>query len=454
MSNPKIEFSEIMRLGGKDMAIVYIENGEGSISKYNLGNARRVEDKTAYISSLCIEDYPIINSTIFKSKGPCHDKLICSNYGREDVSREMARLIENVGNTGYSSLDGAVNAVQPLLSKLSDGLYGIYYTKLYPTDGAGNFFWSLSSIPKEVVGSADQNCSESPNETMLPCFLLPTISPVHFNEHKIEGYREQIRNGDNLGGIAIQTEGLFCALIDGHHRAAACVLEEVDFFGIVIEKIDNVMFEQVEDNDSGDIELKATGFSSVSCKLPFELLPQDISRKALKLRKEKRPDNYYNIKYRYNNREPVRGHVSWSDEIIEKSEYLPDAQMILSAQTITGISDDELITLLSSKTSHKGRTIVSKNLYESIVTVINFLLYTDIDRFIEFAIAVMRETNLIATHYYIADRLTRVNDKRIFDFLKEIIEDEDIKDDVKEMAIKYFERNEDRYAAAQDNVKS
>ena len=47
--------------------------------------------------------------------------------------------------------------------------------------------------------------------------------------------------------------------------------------------------------------------------------------------------------------------------------------MILSAQTISGITDDELIALLASKTSHNGRIIVSRNLYESIVTAINFL---------------------------------------------------------------------------------
>ena len=51
MSEPKIIFNEIMRLGGKDMAIIYLENGEGTISKYNLGNARRIDDKTAVINS-------------------------------------------------------------------------------------------------------------------------------------------------------------------------------------------------------------------------------------------------------------------------------------------------------------------------------------------------------------------------------------------------------------------
>ena len=257
MSEPKIMFNEIMHLGGKDMAIIYLENGEGTISKYNLGNARRIDDKRAVINSLCIEDYPIINITTFKGKGQCSDKMICSGYGREDASREITRIIEESGNTGYSSLEGAVNAIYPILSKMSEGLYGVYYTKLYPTDGAGNFFWSLSSIPREMVGSADRKCSDSPNETLLPCFLLPTISPIHYNEQKIESYREQIRNGDNFAGIALQIEGLFCALLDGHHRAAACTLEEVDFFGIVIEKIDEVLFEEVEDEDSGDIVRKA-----------------------------------------------------------------------------------------------------------------------------------------------------------------------------------------------------
>ncbi|NMB30215.1 MAG: hypothetical protein GX988_02050 [Clostridiales bacterium] len=454
MSEPKIMFNEIMHLGGKDMAIIYLENGEGTISKYNLGNARRIDDKRAVINSLCIEDYPIINITTFKGKGQCSDKMICSGYGREDASREITRIIEESGNTGYSSLEGAVNAIYPILSKMSEGLYGVYYTKLYPTDGAGNFFWSLSSIPREMVGSADRKCSDSPNETLLPCFLLPTISPIHYNEQKIESYREQIRNGDNFAGIALQIEGLFCALLDGHHRAAACTLEEVDFFGIVIEKIDEVLFEEVEDEDSGDIVRKATGFASISCKLPFELIPQSISRKALQLRKEKKPENYYKIKYQYNNREPVRGHVSWSDEIIEKSELLPDAQMILSAQTISGITDDELIALLASKTSHNGRIIVSRNLYESIVTAINFLLYTDGARFIEFAIAVMREVNLVATHHYIAQRLSRVNDKKIYDFFKEITDNEQTKENIKEIAVKYLERNENRYSKQDEDVKA
>ncbi|WP_026073886.1 hypothetical protein [Acetivibrio cellulolyticus] len=67
-----------------------------------------------------------------------------------------------------------------------------------------------------------------------PAFLMPTQSPAKFNPGCVESYRQRIRAGEELCGIAYYLDGYLCGLLDGHHRATACLLEEKDFYCLTI----------------------------------------------------------------------------------------------------------------------------------------------------------------------------------------------------------------------------
>ncbi len=58
-----------------------------------------------------------------------------------------------------------------------------------------------------------------------PAFLLPTQKLERCDWACVEEYRSQIRSGKSIGGLAFWAEGFLSALLDGHHRATAALLE-------------------------------------------------------------------------------------------------------------------------------------------------------------------------------------------------------------------------------------
>lgn len=420
MAVPNIAHNELMNIDGRDLAFVFLENGRGVITECNFGRVKRASDKGATEKALFIGNSPVLNMVVQDFGSPTADRLVSSGVGRGRADRVHIDELEKAGEATYNSLGQAVEAIKPILSMLQSGAYIIYYTKLYPTDGAGNFFWSLTGTPRELRGSAKRSRTVGLDKTMIPCFMLPTQHPALYNSPRMNYYREFARNGGTLSGISLHICGMFCAVLDGHHKAAAALLEDVDFHSLVIERLDGFYFDNADATDNKTPT--PTGIESMSCRIPFSRLDPDVIKRIMLLRRYGKPRNFYDLRVNYHSQEQSYRGGMWSEEIIKKSEDSPDVDMITSAQTIENLTQPELDALIKGKTTLNGKTIVTPSLYSSVVIASNFLQHTDFNRFIDFSLEVMESEELAATHEYISQRLRRTSDNRVYAFFKQYIE--------------------------------
>ena len=163
----------------------------------------------------------------------------------------------------------------------------------------------------------------------------------------------------------------------------------------------------------------------VSVRLPFEFLSREMSENALITRKGEHSDLIHSIRKLLSQGNRGASRTSFTNDIIENASALPDTDMIISAKSVEALSSQQLDALLLGETEFEGKTIISTNYYQSIVTAGNYLQYTDLERFIEFTLTIMNNPDLTAVHDYLANRLFKIHDKRIYEFYKNIIEEQD-----------------------------
>ena len=107
---------------------------------------------------------------------------------------------------------------------------------------------------------------------------------------------------------------------------------------------------------------------------------------------------------------------------------MPDCEMLESAYAIKSLSDEQLNCLLAGDVECNGEVIISPNFYSSIVIACNFLQFTNPSRFVDFAIAVMDNPELIAAHDYVSHRaLTQSSNTKLQRFFQNVVDSEDAK---------------------------
>ncbi|MBO6230393.1 MAG: hypothetical protein J6O50_07480 [Ruminiclostridium sp.] len=314
-------------------------------------------------------------------------------------------------------------AVMPVLELLPNGLYVVHIGKVYPTDGAGNFFWDAFTVKHEIMGSAPYNALISSDKCFSPPFIVPTQSFAGYTEAAVGAAAEKLVSGKKLGGIAFHLSGMFSALLEGHINAAACAANNYDFNCIIIEPLNRVIY-----GDPGSIdENQIVALSCPYVKISFN----DISRKMLENflinRSVSIPRDYDEIKWKAD-KMLSNGVLSRkiSPSIDKNIEGYPDAEMMASALAINELTDNDLSILLSgSTTDEEGNVIISQNYYESITYAINYLQLRDKRRFIDFAGAIIKNPDLSAAYGYVTNRLKYIMDAKVNEIFKFISETED-----------------------------
>ncbi len=351
------------------------------------------------------------------------------------------RIVKSCENY-FSGAAPLSKAIMPVLELLTDGLYIVHVNKVYPTDGAGNFFWDAFTVKHEIMGSAPYNPVIGSEKCFSPPFIVPTQSFSGYTEAAVGAAAEKLVAGKKLGGIALHLTGMFSALLEGHINAAACIANNYDFNCIIIEPLTQVLY-----GDPGGVnENKIVALSCPFVNISFE----DISRKMLENflvnRSVSIPRDYDDIKWKadklLSNGVLSRKVLSAIDRNVEG---YPDAEMMASAYAITDLSDNDLNILLNGNTSDEdGRVVISQNYYESITYAVNFLQLKDKKRFIEFAGAILKNPDLSAAYGYVANRLKYVMDAKVNEVFKFILESEDaVYNSLKPVAEKYSQQYSD-----------
>ena len=182
---------------------------------------------------------------------------------------------------------------------------------MIPTDGEKDDFWNSSMIGHYYEAAADLYY-RGRYVKGVPSFLVPSQRISSIDLDRVEYYRDKIRKGEKIVGIAIELRGFMALLLDGHHKATAAYLEGKKLKCLVIKrreksyKIKNVSQKKYEFTDKlySKVELgRSKGVFPDFRAIAAVRKPIDISDKKI------------NNIFKFNSKEPI-------DEIKEIFYYM------------------------------------------------------------------------------------------------------------------------------------
>lgn len=441
--------SETIDLNGKSVTLVSVKNGEAAIGTCTAGHTDHNGNAGSMTRLFYIGGDPIINLICPNRANKQSDKLISFCPGFQGYEPKIHDALTNSFNK-LNNGDTLPAALHDIFALLEDGVYTVYLSDYYPTDGNGVFFWGGYNISHEVRGTAEYNRTIGGHRTYKPCFLVPTEPLDYYTARTKVNTDEQVKRR-SVQGIAYHLSGFHSALLKGHHGAVSCIDKGIPYSCAVIEKIaepytDSMVpaaSEPVPEEPAADgaaeeqapvvrpvvVKEGITGFRSPSVKIPLGAFPRDMLRLILEGRPEYKPRQFGMLSAKLNTvkRKSVSNNVL-PYSVLEKSEQMPDCGMIESAYALDGLSDEQLNCLLRGDVEYNGEVIVSPNFYASIVTACNYLQFSDIKRFVDFAIAIMDNPDLSATHEYVARRAAGLDtNRKLFNFFKSAADGKDAK---------------------------
>ncbi len=451
--------SETIDLNGKSVLLVSVKNGEAAIGTCFAGHTDHIGGAGTQTRLFFIGSDPVINFICPNHSNKRSDKLVSFCPGFQGYEPKIHDALGNCFNK-LNEGDSLASGLRDIFGLLEDGVYTAYMSDYYPTDGSGIFFWGGYNISHEVRGTAEQSRVIPPGQTFKPCFLVPTEPLDYFEARTRVSTDEQVKRR-KVQGIVYHLSGFHSALLKGHHGAVSCVDKDIPYTCAVIEKVcepyTDIIYpeapmpepapaeesaegeaggETAEANPAPAAPLKPvfvpegiTGFRSPSVKIPLELFPKDMLRIIIEGRAEYKPRQFALLMAKLNavSRKAVSNNVL-PYTILEKSEQMPDCEMIESAYAVKKLSDEQLNSLLRGDVEYNGEVIVSPNFYSSIVTACNFLQFSDTQRFVDFAIAIMDNPDLAATHEYVAHRASgQYASRKLYNFFKNAVDGGDAK---------------------------
>lgn len=460
--------SEIVDIDGHGILLISVKNGEAFIGTCGMGYVERMTSSmgNGLTRLFYIGKDPII-SMISAGTNKKNDVMmsLCPGFqGYEDKLNSAITASFSKLNNGESLL----TSLKDLLCLLQDGVYAVYLSDYYPTDGSGNFFWGGYNISHEVRGSAP--CSRViGSKTYKPCFLVPS-QPLDYYQVRTKTVCDGEVSKRLVQGIVYHLTGLHSVLLKGHHGAVSCVDNNVPFTCAVIEKITEPYTDipeiqeqeepaPTEEESAADAAETApesaqppeggepapapavsapalqtkksgiTGFRSPSVKIPLDLMPKEMTHMIIEGRPEYKPSFYRSIsaKLGASRKKSISNNVL-PYSVLEKSEKMPDVEMVESAYALSVLTDEQLDCLLMGDVECNGKLIVSNNYYQSIVTACNYLQFTNEKRFVDFTIAIMDNPELSAAHEYVSRRaIGLTTNKKLFDFFTQVCQSDDTK---------------------------
>lgn len=444
--------SEYVDLGGSNVLLVSVKGGKGIIGTCSAGHNLQRGDFSAINRVFYIGTDPVISMVCPNNGDKRTDCIMSLCTGYEGLSADIHTLLTDTLSK-INRGDSLEVGLRDIFSLLSDGVYTIYSSEYYPTDGGGTFFWGAYNIPHEVHGTATYNRTIGKDKPYRPCFLVPGNTLDYYTQKKRDTTDEAVKSR-KYQGIVYHIAGLHSVLLKGHHGAVSCAAADIPFKCAVIEKLTDMYTvpfapapmpapAEQQEGEAPAVEAAEaaptpvpvqekregiTGFRSASVKVPLEVIPNDMLRNILENRLEYKPAHYANIIQKMKTvRRQTLSNNTIPKNVHEKCELMPDCEMIESAFAVDSLSEAQLAALLTGDTEYDGRIIISPNFYSSIVTACNYLQFHNEKRFVEFAIDIMENPELYATHEYIAKRVSRVDSKKVYQFFRSALASDDSK---------------------------
>lgn len=453
--------TETIDFEGRSTLLVSVRNGESIIGTCSAGY-NGLGGSSAINKIFFIGNEPIVNIACPSHGNMQSDKMLALAPGFVGYDQKINAAINNCFEK-LNNGEALTSGLREIINMLQDGVYAIYRSDYYPTDGNGSFFWGAYNILHEVHGTAEHGRAVG-QRTFNPCFLIPT-QPLDYYVPKTKVTTDDLIKRRKVQGIVYHLTGFHSVLLKGHHGAVSCVDNEIPYSCVVIEKIwepyTNVFvppqtadMPAAPDIDPENPEVAAaveaseqtapqpapsptssvipegiTGFRGAALKFPLEVLPKDMLRLIIEGRAEYKPRQFDALIAKLNTvRKKALSNNVLPYTVLEKTDGLPDCNMVESAYAVDSLSDEQLDHLLRGDVECNGEIIISPNFYSSIVTACNYLQLTDTKRFVDFSIAILDNPELSATHEYVAHRaLSQISNKKLGGFFAGVVSSNDAK---------------------------
>ncbi len=438
--------TETVNYEGVSILLVSVKNSESIIGTCSMGYTGTLNSisKIFYIGM-----DPVLNIACPSRGNTVANKMISFCPGYKGLDQKIGGLINN-SFSKLNSNEPLGTALREVLGMLQDGVYAVYAADYYPTDGNGTFFWGGYNISHEIRGTAEHGRVVG-QRVYKPCFLIPS-QPMEYYTPKMKTTIANSVKSRKYQGIVYHLSGFHSVLLKGHHGAVCCMENDIPFKCAVIEKIaepytdpfipqppksaessdnpdpenpeataDSMTVEQIEPPVPAPEGI--TGFRSAALKLPLEVFPKEMLRMIIEGRSEYKPRQFETLNTKLNSarRKAISNNVL-PYTVLEKSDLVPDIDMVESAYAVDDLTDEQLNCLLAGDVECNGKVIISPNFYSSIVTACNFLQFSDFKRFVDFSIAILNNPELVATHEYVARRtLSHITNKKLNNFYKDVV---------------------------------
>lgn len=261
---PNIEIIQLINVDDiewcDEAVLICVKNGKGTLTH----RISEEDEDYSFYSQLLLGDKPIIQGKY--PICPTCAGMLATGYGIENIhSNELTKVRECI-NSEYKGIINAVENIKPLLGLLNDGYYVLADAKLYPSDGQGNFFYS---VPNELTYN-EATCSQYYDSDFycsadgFPAFIYPTQSGEMIQEQRVEEYIRIMKTSNNPPrGLAYCEAGFVCALLDGHHKACAASVLGKTLNCLTIIPPDSFCFADGAKYVDGDTLLKKVGFAGI-----------------------------------------------------------------------------------------------------------------------------------------------------------------------------------------------
>ena len=414
--------SETLLVNDKEFTVINVTSSPGS---FGICNTTRQKEK-GLRETFYLGNEPMIHVTQKSINDPYSNKMICQVSSIER-SGDFVKRVMLARDDYFVNNKALLSALQPLLEYLKNGLYVIYEEDMIPTDGSGNFFWSSYLVNHELSGSSTYNAACPADRVIPPAFLVPTENIANYSEAHIKAAAEKVKVEDGAYGICFHLTGMFCALLSNHHEVTAALMMNKKVRCLIIEPIKNLRFAndissvQIDGEKNGESQPEEDYFYTACARIPLSKISQPFLESFFLTRRKDVSKYSEVVTYNSDKSTALKGKRGISNEIIERCDKMPDAEMLQSVAMIDYISDDELNALLQGETMLNEKYIINQNYYSSITLAFNYLLYKDFNKFLSFSSAILMSENLSAVHQYVASRLQPIIHQRIFDLFNSII---------------------------------
>lgn len=396
----------------QDALLVWIPDSKGQL-KYVYGRDKRNEPK----GFLLLNDVPLIK--IHANECPTCDQILQAGYGIDKVGKNIVEQIECYENLCELDEDNFIDSLNPILMMLENGLYLFSNILYYPTNGQGDCFWTINNKPKISSGLA-----QSWQAQEIPSFLIPTQPTSKIDYERIDYYRKKLRNGENLGGLAFYIEGYMSAILDGHHRAMASLLEQKPISCLTISRVHAVSFGDKRD------QLKLIWACGQS--IDASILPTQISKKIT--------EGFNNIKIIdtpevnkfLNMQSEDWKEIHFNSEIIDAARSFPRIDDIVSISLAGELSDKRINEVFEGNESNE-------EVFEDMKHILNALIALNDCRAYELGYKIASSDRRISLWEEAYKYLSRFRIDEVEElFIKFLINDEENRTHIKKIIDSYF----------------